>query len=63
MGTKNINDDIGELIIDGRTHEKTIVLLSEEGLASDMKKSIVLPENSNEAETVERYGSNKADDQ
>lgn len=63
MKTKNINEDLGESIIDGITHEKAMILLSEEGLDSDIKESIVLPKNSNEAERRARYGSNKADDE
>jgi hypothetical protein len=56
------NTDIGEEITDGRTRKKSIVLLGEGGLDTGVTECVVLPDNSNEAERIIFYGSNKADD-
>ena len=61
MSEKNdrLDDDIGEKIIDGRTGEEKIILLSEEGPDNDIRRSVILNE-AGEPEVVQRYGSNKA---
>jgi hypothetical protein len=63
MGTKDINDDMGQVISNEKTDESATILLSEEGPDVDIKKSTVVWNKSGEAETIVRYGSNKADDQ
>ena len=63
MEKNYLDDNIGDVIIDGRTSEEKIVLLSEEGADKDIRQSIMMNMGKEEPEAITRYSSNKADDE
>jgi len=62
MDKNYLDDDIGDVIIDGRTGEEKIVLLSEKNEEKDIRISFI-KNAKGDMETIQRYGSNKADDE
>ena len=57
----NLNDDIGEVVQDGQLGNRT-TFISTEGPAEDTKRSVVGYAKGKKTAVIDRYGSNKADD-
>ena len=60
MNINSLDDEIGDVITDGRTNEESLILLSEK-VGDDIRRSVIKNHRGG-TNVIDRYGSHKADD-